>query len=104
MVGAPSINGIFEGMMPFNIQINFDIPLFHSKMDAKALNKWLRLPKGYYSIQKFSNNEKISFMLLKCLPHAKVWWEIYCVQHAENESKAIGIEPTWVAFVDVLKE
>ena len=93
MVGAPSISSIFEGMMPFNIQINFGIPLFHSKMDAKALNN-----------QKFSNDEKITFMLLKCLPHAKVWWEIYFVQHAENESKAIGIEPTWVAFVDVLKE
>jgi hypothetical protein len=43
-------------------------------------------------------------MLLKSLPHVKYWWDTYYVQHVEDESEAFGTEPTWVAFVDALKE
>ena len=37
---------------PFKVQVNFDIPLFEGNIDAHALEKWLSLLEGYFSIQK----------------------------------------------------
>jgi len=62
---------------PFKVQFKFDIPLFEGWIDADVVKKWLNLLEGYYSIQKISNIEKITFMHLKVLPHFKYWWEIY---------------------------
>jgi hypothetical protein len=60
--------------------------------------------ESYFSIQKFSNNEKITFALLKTLHHVIDWWETYCEQHVEDESATFGSGPTWVDFIDSLKE
>jgi hypothetical protein len=65
----------FEGETPFKVQVNFYIPLFEGYIDAYSLEKWLNLPKGYYSIQKFSESENMSVALLKSLPHVRNWWE-----------------------------
>jgi hypothetical protein len=62
---------------PFKVQVNFDIPLFEGQIDADALEKWLNLLEGYYSIQKKIDGKNITFMLLKSLPHVKYWWEGY---------------------------
>jgi hypothetical protein len=63
---------------PFKVQVNFDIPLFEGQIDADALEKWLNLLEGYYSVQKkFPTSKKITFALLKSLPHVKYWWESY---------------------------
>jgi hypothetical protein len=43
-------------------------------------------------------------MLLKSLPHVKYWWESYWERHNEDESMTFRRGPTWVAFVDALKE
>jgi hypothetical protein len=64
-VEASSTRNHFIGVTPFKVQVNFDIPLFEGQIDVYALEKWLNLLEGYYSIQKFSNNEKITFALLK---------------------------------------
>ena len=79
-----------EGVNPFKVQVNFDIPLFEGKIDAYALEKWLILLEGYFSIQKFSDSEKITFMLLKSLPRVKYWWDRYCERHARDESKILN--------------
>jgi hypothetical protein len=63
--------------MPFNIQVNFDIALFEGQIDADALEKWLNMLEGYYSVQKNSDSEKITFALFKSLPHVRAWWEGY---------------------------
>jgi hypothetical protein len=84
-----------QGVMPFKVQVNFDIPLFEGQIDTDTLEKWLSLLEGYFSIQKFSNSEKITFMLLKALPHVRDWWETYCEQHVEDESTIFGPGPTW---------
>jgi hypothetical protein len=42
----------FGGVTPFKVQVNFDIPLFEGQIDAYALEKWLNLLEGYYSVQK----------------------------------------------------
>jgi hypothetical protein len=77
--------------------------VFEGKIDANSLEKWLNLLKGYYSIQKFSDNEKITFALLKSLPHVKYCWEGYCERHNDDESMVFGTRPTWETFVDSLK-
>jgi hypothetical protein len=62
------------GTTPLKVQINFDIPIFEGHIDAYALDKWLNLLEGYFSIHKFSDREKITFALLKAIPHVKDWW------------------------------
>jgi hypothetical protein len=67
----------FGGTSPFKVQVNFYIPIFEGQIDVDALEKWLNLLEGYFSVQKIFNREKITFTLLKALPHVKHWWETY---------------------------
>jgi hypothetical protein len=73
--GASSSRGHFGSTSPFKVQVNFDILLFEGQIDAEALEKWLTLLEGYFSIHNFPDREKITFALLKYLPHFKHWWE-----------------------------
>jgi hypothetical protein len=75
--GASSSRDHFGGTSPFKVQVNFDIPAFEGQIDAEALEKWLTLLEGYFSVHNFSDKEKITFTLLKALPHVKNWWETY---------------------------
>jgi hypothetical protein len=72
---AYSTRNHFGGAAPFKIQVNFDIPLFEGRIDTYALEKWLNMLEVYYFVQKNSRIEKITFMLLKSLPHVRAWWE-----------------------------
>jgi len=103
-VEAPSTRNHFGGAKPFKVQVKSDIPLFESHIEADALEKWLNLLEGYFSIHNFSNSEKITFVLLKAPPHVRNWWETYFEQHTEDESVIFGLGPTWVTIVDSLKE
>jgi hypothetical protein len=60
---------------PFNVQVNFDIPLFEGQIDAYDVDKWLNMLEGYFSVHNFSDRENITFALLKVVPHVKDWWE-----------------------------
>ena len=51
-------------------------------MDANAVDKWLNLLEGYFSVHNFFNREKINFSLLKVVPHVKDWWDTYDDQRA----------------------
>jgi hypothetical protein len=75
--GASSSRDHFGGTSPFKVQVNFDILVFEGQIDADTLDKWLNLLEGYLSIHNFSDNENITFALLKALPHVKHWWETY---------------------------
>jgi hypothetical protein len=77
----------FKGTCPFKVQFKFDIPIFEGQIDADALEKWLNLLEGYFSIQNFFDREKITFTLLKALPHVKHWWETY----TENKHKTMDL-------------
>jgi hypothetical protein len=101
---APSTSNHFGGVIPFKVQFNFDIPLFEGYIDVNILKKWLSLLEDYFSVQNFSNSEKITFALLKALPHVRDWWETYCEQHVEDEFSIFGPGPTWATFVDALKK
>jgi len=62
----------------FKVQVNFEIPIFEGQIDADAVDKWLNILYGYFSVHEFSNREKIVFALLKAAPHVKDSWETYC--------------------------
>jgi hypothetical protein len=102
--GASSSSDHFGGTSPFKVQVNFDIPIFEGQIDAKALEKWLTLLEGYFSVHNFFDKENITFALLKALPHVKHWWETYWEKSSIEESRIYGVEPTWDFFVDVVKE
>jgi hypothetical protein len=98
---ASSSNG---GVAPFKVQINFDIPIFEVQIDANAIDKWLNLLEGYFSVHKFSNREKITFVLLKVVPHVKDWWENFCEQKETEETSLFSVTATWESFRDAIKE
>ena len=56
---------------PFKVQVNFNIPLFEGLIYADVVDKWLNLLEGYFLVHNFSNREKITFALLKVVPHVK---------------------------------
>jgi hypothetical protein len=77
MIGASSSSDHFGGTSPFKVQVNFYILVFEGQIDAEALEKWLTLLEGYFSVHNFFDKEKVTFALLKSLPHVKHWWETY---------------------------
>jgi hypothetical protein len=82
----------FGGPSPFKVQVNVD-----------ALEKWLNMLEGYFSIHNLSDREKITFALLKDLTHVKHWWET-CWEKSSTESGIYGADPTWDFFVNAVKE
>ena len=68
---ASSSNNHSGGTTPFEVQVNFDIPIFESKIDAYIVDRWLNFLKGYFSVRDFSNRENIAFSLLKVTPQIK---------------------------------
>jgi hypothetical protein len=91
---APSTSSHFGGVTSFKVKFNFDIPLFEGHIDVNTLEKWLILLEGYFSIQKNSNSQKITFALLKDLPHVRHWWETYYEKHVKEESTIFGLGTT----------
>ena len=77
--GGASASSSHSGVAtPFKVQVNFDIPIFEGQIDADAVDRWLNLLEGYFSVHDFLDREKIIFALLKATPHVKDWWETYC--------------------------
>ena len=76
--GASASSSHSGGTTPFKVRVNFDIPIFEGQIDADAVDRWLNLLEGYFSVHDFSDREKIIFALLKATPHVKDWWETYC--------------------------
>jgi hypothetical protein len=66
--------------------------------------KWLNLLEGYFSVHYFSNREKITFSLLKFIPHVKNWWDTYSEQRVVKEYIIFLVAPTWDSFQDAIKE
>jgi hypothetical protein len=101
---ASSSNDHFGGTSPFKVQVNFDILIFEGQINANAVEKWLNLLDGYFYVDNFFDREKITFALLKALPHVKHWWETYWEKVSIEEYGIYGAEPTWDYFVDEVKE
>jgi hypothetical protein len=93
-----------RGIAPFKVQINFDILIFEGQINANAIEKWLNLIEGYFSIHNFSNREKITVVLLKAIPHVKDWWETFCQKKETEEPSLFTFIVTWDSFRDSIKE
>jgi hypothetical protein len=89
---------------PFKVQINFDIPIFEGQIDANAIDKWLNMLEGYFSVHNFLNRENIMFALLKAIPHVKYWWETFCEKKETKEPLLFTVVVTWESFRDAIKE
>jgi hypothetical protein len=98
---ASSSNG---GAAPFKVQIKFDIRIFEGHIDAYVVENWLNLLEGYFSIHNFSNREKITFVLLKVVPHVKDWWETFYEKKEIEETSLFSVTTTWESFRDAIKE
>jgi hypothetical protein len=92
------------GTTPFKVQIKFDIHIFEGQIDIDVVDKWLNLLEGYFSVHNFSNKEKITFALLKAVPHIKYWWETFYEQKETEETSLFSIMATWESFRDAIKE
>lgn len=66
-----SLSGHSRGVIPFKVQVNFEIPIFEIHIYVDALGKWLNLLEEYFSLHNFSDRENITFSLLKVTPHVK---------------------------------
>ena len=65
----------YGGATPLKVQFKFDIPKFECKIYENVIDKCSNLLEGYFSVHDFSNQEKITFSLLKVAPHVKDWCE-----------------------------
>jgi hypothetical protein len=88
---------------PFKVQVNFDIPLFEGLIDVHVVHKWLNLLEGYFLVHNFSDREKITFSLLKSIPHVKDWWDNYSKQRDMEEFAIFVVAPTWDSFQYAIK-
>ena len=70
--GASTSNNHSGGATPFKVQVNFDIPIFESQIDADDVDIWLNLLEGYFSVHDFSNRERIIFALLNVAPMSRI--------------------------------
>jgi hypothetical protein len=68
------------------------------------LEKWLNMLEGYFFVHNFSDREKITFSLLKNIPHVKNQWKNYHEKNSREESRMFQVEPAWDFFMDVVKE
>jgi hypothetical protein len=64
----------------------------------------LNLLEGYFFVHNFSNREKITFALLKVVPHVKDWWETFCEKKETEEPSLFTVVTTWESFRDDIKE
>jgi hypothetical protein len=70
--GAYSSSGHFGGMLSFKVQVNFDIHVFEGQIDEEALDKWLNLLEGYFSVHKFSTKKISPSHSLKLSPMSNI--------------------------------
>ena len=92
--GASASSSHSGGATPFKVQVNFDIPIFEGQIDADAVDRWLNLLEGYFSVHDFSHREKIIFALLKANPHVKDSWETHCENKDQKETSVFSVVPT----------
>ena len=66
--GASAASSHYGGTTPFKVQVNFEIPIFDGKIDADAVDRWLNLLEGYFSVHDFFDREKITFFTTQSHP------------------------------------
>jgi hypothetical protein len=57
-----------------------------------------------FFFHNFFDREKITFLLLKVVPHVKDWWETFCEKNEIKESTLFVVAPTWGSLRYVIEE
>jgi hypothetical protein len=102
--GASSSSGHFGGTSPFKVQVNFDIPVFEGQIDAEALEKWLTLLEGYFSVHNFSTKKRSPSHSLKLSLMSNIGGKLTGSKVPQRSLEYMGSDPTWDFFVDAVKE
>ena len=68
MASASSTSSRFGDATPFNIQVNFDIPLFEGQINVDFLDQWLNVLEVYFFVQIFSLQGKDHLCAPQCCP------------------------------------
>jgi hypothetical protein len=95
---ASSSSDHFGGTSPFKVQINFDIPIFEGQIYGDALEKWLNLLEGYFSIQFFFDREKITFALLNTLPMSNIGGKLTGRKFPQRNLEYMGSIPLGIVL------
>jgi hypothetical protein len=90
---TPSTRNHFGGVTPFKVQVNFDIPLFEGKIDADALEKWLNLLEGYYSVQKKLTSKRSPLHSLRPFPMSNIGGKVTGRDMMEMSLQHLGHNP-----------
>ena len=90
---ASSTSNQFGDATPFKIQVNFDIPLFEGNIDADALDNWLNVLEGYFSIHNFFDRENIILHSLRKSPMSKIGGVLIGNKTHQTSLKCLGQIP-----------
>jgi hypothetical protein len=63
-------------------------------IDVDDVDKWFNMLEGYFLVHNFSNREKITFALLKVVPHVKDWWDTYSENRSIEENTIFPVTHT----------
>ena len=80
--------------IPLGYKLNLIFLYLKEKIDADALNNWLNVLEGYFFVHNFINREKITFALLKEVPHVQNWLGTYWEKKSSDESRLFETNPT----------
>jgi hypothetical protein len=69
---ASTSNNHYGGATPFNVQINFDIPIFEGQIDADVIDSWFNLLERYFSVHDFFDQKGLFLHSLKSPPMSRI--------------------------------
>ena len=69
---ASSFSSHFGVSTLFEVQFNFDIPIFEGKIDTDSLDRWLNLLEGYFLVHNFPDRENITLHSSKSPPMSRI--------------------------------
>ena len=71
---------------------------------CRYCRQMVEFARRVFFFHNFSNREKITFSLLKAVPHVKYWWENLCEKKETKEPSLFIVTLTSDSFKDVIKE
>jgi hypothetical protein len=91
--GTSSSSDHFGSTSPFKVQVNFDIPIFEGQIDADALEKWLNLLEGYFSVHNFSTGKRSPSHSLRLSPMSNIGGKLTGRKVPQRSLEYMGSSP-----------
>ena len=101
---ASSSSDHFGGTSPFKVQVNFDILVFEGQIDVDALEKWLNLLEGFFSVQKFSDRKISPSHSPRLSPMSSIGMKLTGRKVPQRNLEYMGPIPLGIFFMDAVKE